>query len=157
LALRGVPGIYFHSLFGSRNWRAGVAATGRYRTINREKLTLDRLNRELETEGGLRRLVFAGYRRLLAARTSHPAFHPMAAQEIVPVQEAVLAIRRGGGNGRRPLLCLHNVSRQPQTIHFKAPSNRVKDLITDEAFAGQQKQFTMTMGPYQAMWLAETD
>ncbi|MCB8982378.1 MAG: DUF3459 domain-containing protein [Ardenticatenaceae bacterium] len=156
LALRGVPGIYFHSLFGSRNWRAGVAATGRYRTINREKLTLDRLNRELETEGGLRRLVFAGYRRLLAARTSHPAFHPMAAQEIVPVQEAVLAIRRGGGNGRAPLLCLHNVSRQPQTIQLGGLPAPQKDLITGEIFSGRKKTFAFTMRPYQVLWLVET-
>ena len=28
LALRGVPGIYFHSLFGSENWEAGIEASG---------------------------------------------------------------------------------------------------------------------------------
>ena len=38
LALRGVPGIYFHSLFGSQSWAEGVRATGRARTINRQKL-----------------------------------------------------------------------------------------------------------------------
>ncbi len=40
LSLRGVPGIYFHSLFGSRGWPEGVAETGRARTVNREKLSL---------------------------------------------------------------------------------------------------------------------
>ena len=38
LVLRGVPAIYAHSFFGSRNYPEGVAATGRYRSINREKL-----------------------------------------------------------------------------------------------------------------------
>ena len=40
LCLAGVPGIYFHSLFGSRNYIEGVRETGRFRSINREKLQL---------------------------------------------------------------------------------------------------------------------
>ena len=43
LSLLGVPGIYFHSLFGSRGWIEGVKQTGRNRTINREKLQFDKL------------------------------------------------------------------------------------------------------------------
>ena len=43
LALVGVPGIYFHSLFGSRGWREGVDLTGRNRTINRQKFDLPAL------------------------------------------------------------------------------------------------------------------
>ena len=40
LALVGVPGIYFHSLIGSRNDLRGVHRTGRWRSINREKLVV---------------------------------------------------------------------------------------------------------------------
>jgi sucrose phosphorylase len=36
LSLIGVPGIYFHSLFGSRGWMEGVKISGHNRTINRE-------------------------------------------------------------------------------------------------------------------------
>ncbi|GIQ61615.1 sucrose phosphorylase [Paenibacillus cisolokensis] len=36
LSLAGVPGIYVHSLLGSRSDLKGVEATGRYRSINRE-------------------------------------------------------------------------------------------------------------------------
>jgi len=43
LSLVGVPGIYFHSLFGSRGWLEGVRQTGHNRTINREKLQFDKL------------------------------------------------------------------------------------------------------------------
>ena len=37
LALAGMPGIYLHSLFGSRGWPEGVALTGRNRTVNSRK------------------------------------------------------------------------------------------------------------------------
>lgn len=39
LALQGVPGIYVHSLVGSPNYQRGLEATGRFRTLNREKWT----------------------------------------------------------------------------------------------------------------------
>jgi len=71
LALRGVPGIYFHSLFGSQNWVEGVAQTGRSRTINRQKLGRDQLERELNA--GIRHLVFTGYRHLLKDE-NHPIY-----------------------------------------------------------------------------------
>ncbi len=48
LCLAGVPGIYFHSLFGSRGWPQGVQLTGRNRTINRQKLERLALERELQ-------------------------------------------------------------------------------------------------------------
>ena len=50
LALIGVPGIYFHSLFGSRGWHAGVDLTGRNRTINRQKFAAAAFENELTDE-----------------------------------------------------------------------------------------------------------
>ncbi len=47
LALSGVPGIYFHSLFGSRGWPEGVTITGQNRTINRQKFDRAEVEREL--------------------------------------------------------------------------------------------------------------
>ncbi|MEP7291918.1 MAG: sugar phosphorylase, partial [Chloroflexota bacterium] len=58
LAMVGVPGIYLHSLFGSRNFREGVQMTGRNRTINREKLNADDLLDQLSDESSLRHRVF---------------------------------------------------------------------------------------------------
>ena len=38
LSLQGVPGIYYHSLLGSRNWLRGVEESGINRRINRGKI-----------------------------------------------------------------------------------------------------------------------
>jgi hypothetical protein len=67
-ALAGVPGIYFHSLFGSRNDRAGAAASGIPRASTGRKLPRAGLEAELRTPGSLRAQVFAGLRELLATR-----------------------------------------------------------------------------------------
>src|SRR5437588_7624959 len=48
LALPGMPGLYFHSLFGSRGDRAGAEASGIPRRVNRQKLVRPELERELD-------------------------------------------------------------------------------------------------------------
>ena len=79
LALAGVPGIYFHSLFGSRGWPEGVAQTGHNRTINRQKLARADLDAELADPGSRRAQVFGRYRGLLRARARHRPSTPTAA------------------------------------------------------------------------------
>lgn len=116
LSLRGVPGIYFHSLFGSRNWAEGVQITGRKRTINRQKLEWAALEQELADPHGLRAQVFERYRRLLAQRAASPAFHPHGGQEILDAGPGVFALRRWSPDGRHRQVCLHNVTARPQVV-----------------------------------------
>jgi sucrose phosphorylase len=53
LALQGVPGIYFHSLFGSRNDRSAALATGVNRRINRQKFDRSNLETRLADRSSL--------------------------------------------------------------------------------------------------------
>ena len=78
LALRGLPGIYFHSLFGSRGDRKAAEESGIPRRINRKKLDVAELEAALDDPGSIRARVFAGLRRMIEARASHPAFSPYA-------------------------------------------------------------------------------
>lgn len=114
LALRGVPGIYFHSLFGSRSWNEGVTLTGHNRTINRQKLERTALEAELADPHSLRARVFTRYRNLLQKRASSPAFHPHGGQEILDFGPAMFALQRVSPDGSQSMLCLHNVTSQPQ-------------------------------------------
>ena len=52
LSLSGVPGLYFHSLFGSRGWPEGVTLTGQNRTVNRQKFDRAEVERELTRSAG---------------------------------------------------------------------------------------------------------
>jgi glucosylglycerate phosphorylase len=161
LALRGVPGIYFHSLFGSRGWREGVEQTGRARTVNREKLQRSRLAGELAEPGSLRRLVFEGYARLLKARKASPAFDPYGEQQVLSVHPAVFALARVSPDGKHAALCLHNVSGQPCRLSVPlaqsvAPANgRVVDAIGGAPYqAGPDGMLDLVLEPYGVLWLA---
>ncbi|MFQ5421389.1 MAG: sugar phosphorylase [Anaerolineae bacterium] len=149
LALRGVPGIYFHSLFGSRGWPEGVKVSGRNRTINREKLQRERLETELADETSLRHHIFNGYVDLLRQRTTHPAFHPNGGQEILALHPALFALRRVSPSGTAVLLCLHNVSNEMVSVAL--PDGQFTDLLTRQEVAGG-----VGIRPYQILWLQES-
>jgi sucrose phosphorylase len=146
LSLVGVPGIYFHSLFGSRGWPEGVQQTGRNRSINREKCQLNDLQSELADENSLRSKVYSAYSRLLKARSSTPAFHPHGTQQILDLHPSVFALERISPDGTSCVVCLHNVS--GQTISFSTGYESAKDLFTGQPLPISD----LTLQPYQVLW-----
>ncbi len=154
LALRGVPGIYFHSLFGSRSWPEGVKQTGRARTINRQKLSRQQIKQELANEHSLRHFVFDGYANLLRRRTTHPAFHPNGEQEIVFCHEAVFALWRRAADGETAVLCLHNVSDQNHTLIIPVNHDSFTDLLGGKMYEVRNGRLHLTIAPYEVLWLA---
>lgn len=147
LSLVGVPGIYFHSLFGSRNWKEGVEMTQHNRTINRQKFTRAELESELADPNSLRSMVFTRYRRLLAARSSTPAFDPHGAQQALDVDKRVFALLRTSPDESRQVLCLQNIS--AQEVEIKNPIKKAaRDLLTNRLHDG-----SLSLKPYQSAWL----
>jgi len=159
LALQGVPGIYVHSLFGSRSWRKGVEQTGRYRTINREKFDRVELESALEETDSLRHRVFSAYRQLLKARCAHPAFHPNGSQDILDLGAVLFALARSAPEGRETLLCLHEVSGDEQRVRIgrgELPWKDVttlRDVLSGAAFRMDEGALALELAPYQVLWL----
>ena len=158
LALAGVPGIYVHSLFGSRSWREGVRLTGRNRTINREKFDPSTLERELADPTSLRSQVLAAYRRLLRVRAAESAFHPLGTQRVLSLNSAVFALLRIPRSEGDPVLCLHNVSAQPQVVHLPSSpldtdAHSWTDLLNDVGHSASDGSPSLTLRPYQVCWL----
>ena len=160
LSLAGVPGIYVHSLLGSRSYREGVQKTGRYRSINREKLRRDELQAALADLTSLRHRVFRRYLRLLRTRTAHKAFHPNGPQKVLSVNPALFALLRTSPDGQEHLLCLHNVSDEPQPFQINLEalgvphSGALRDLLGEGRYlVGGDGQLTLSVSPYQVIWL----
>jgi len=160
LALRGVPGIYFHSIFGSQNWTEGVEKTGRHRTINRQKVQYAQIEAELEDPTSLRYHVFTGYKKLLRARMNNPAFHPYGAQEILSIHPSVFAVIRSSLDGESHTLCLNNVSRKNLEITldlkslFLTKSARLTDIISQKEYSIIEDQLKIFIAPYETIWLS---
>jgi len=160
LALAGVPGIYVHSLFGSRSYHAGVKQTGHYRSINREKFRRGDLERELADPASLRHRVFYPYLHLIRTRTAHRAFHPNGPQQVLRVHPALFVLLRTAPDGSASLLCIHNVSNAEQPFQANLDSlpfprsGQVRDLITGTTFpVDASGNLTLRLAPYQVLWL----
>ncbi len=158
LALAGVPGIYIHSILGSRSWHEGVAQTGRNRTINRQKLDRPSLEEQLADPGSVRYRVFAAYCHLLRTRAAEPAFHPNGAQQVLRLNERVFSLLRSSPDDSSCVLCLHNVSDKKQSVQLNPaaldlPSGTWRDLLTGESLAAKQGGSTLTLPPYAIHWL----
>jgi sucrose phosphorylase len=153
-ALVGVPAIYFHSLFGSRGWPEGVRRLGYNRAINREKLSREMLERELADKGTRRARVFSRLAHLLRARATCPALHPFGDQRALDAGPAIFALLRSAPDDRSRLLCLVNVSAQPQLVHLPWRAllgTNMRDLISGARLSVHGP--SLELAPYQARWL----
>lgn len=142
LAIPGMPGIYLHSLVGSRSDRARAERLGAPRAINRAPLDRDDLERELADPTSRRARVFSGIRSLLAARAASDAFAPSAACAASSAAPGVVRIDRAGRTARAT--CLQNVG--PAPVAVDAPAGH--DLITGEAVDGR-----IALRPYEVRWI----
>lgn len=113
LALAGMPAIYFHALFGSRNWVEGAHHTGRPRVINRQRFACSALEAELADPSSLRHDVLTRMRERIATRVREPAFHPTGPQQVVRAGPASLAFQRTSPDASSTVLCVHDVSGEP--------------------------------------------
>ena len=147
LTIVGMPGIYFHSLFGSRNWKEGVQITKHNRTINRQKLEREEVEKQLADPNSLRSKVFTRYRKLLSARSSTSAFDPHGGQKVLDVGKGIFAVMRSSPDETKQVLCLQNVTLQELVIDNPVRKT-VRDLLTNRSVDGK-----ITLKPYQTVWL----
>jgi sucrose phosphorylase len=159
LALPGVPAIYFHSLFGSRGWPEGAAASGHSRTINREKLSRSQLEADLMDPRSRRAMIHRALGSLLRARAASPAFAPWAGHRVLDCGEGVFGVIRNAEEGPALAVCLHNLTHRPQRVEldWKVIARGVGgpwlDLVTRErAEIGGTPP--MTLAPLEFRWLA---
>jgi glycosidase len=161
LALVGVPGIYFHSMFGSRNDRAGADASNIPRRINRQKFTREGLEHELADRASLRSQVLSRFKHLITIRRSQPAFHPNAIQHVLVLDSRVFAFLRTAPNNGQVVLCVHNISNQTMSLAFEIPGiehARWVDLTRPaRAFVSEYGKTQLDLEPYNVCWAMIAD
>jgi glucosylglycerate phosphorylase len=158
LVLRGIPGIYLHSLIGTENDIASVLATHANRDINRtviddhaitealkEPLSkISRINRELG--------------RLITIRTRQPAFHPNGEQRVLMLSDQLFSVLRISPDGRQHLLTLLNVTTRMCRLEISLSQldrqeTHWYDLVSDMEWMVEGGQFCLSLQPYDIMWL----
>ncbi len=146
LSLKGLPAIYYHSIAGSQNYYEGVEKTGINRAINREKLNLTNMLKELQADGTVRNLVFHKLTQLIKIRRKHRAFHPQGKQRVLNLHPQIFALERYSPDGEELILSLINVSKRGIDLDFRHPCTR--DLLSGRIFSDK-----IFIEPFEILWL----
>ncbi len=159
LVLKGVPGIYLHSLIGTKNDIDSVIATHSNREINRtiidDKLISEALQDPLSKISRINRELG----RLIKLRTKLRAFHPRGGQKIIRVHPRVFSLLRTSPEGDQHILSLINVS--SKVVRLEIPlltlgvkENQWYDLVSEMEWWAENALLTLTLQPYDIAWLA---
>jgi glycosidase len=136
LSLKGVPGIYIHSLLGSRNYHKGVKESGVKRMINREKLPEEMVDAALSDPQSVRFQVLKHFLHLLDVRRQIVSFHPASAREVVDSDKRLLVVRRTFQG--KTIHVIINVSDD----EVMSPDHKGKfDHVTQKAFGGKVEAY----------------
>ncbi|MDY6824448.1 MAG: sugar phosphorylase [Thermodesulfobacteriota bacterium] len=154
LALPGVPGVYIHSLFGTRNWLDGVRQTGRARTINRKSLPFEDVVKVIRTSGSPENRIFSAYVHMLKTRRRQPAFHPNAGFAVLSLSSAIMAIHRQCD--QQAILALTNVANESLTVSLADFATDKTSRLTDLLSGKPHASGTISLAPFQTAWLTDT-
>ncbi len=146
VSMAGVPGIYVHSLLGSGNDLDGLEALGYNRAINREKLVRSEVEAELANPNSRRAQVLNRFKHLLSIRKQNAAFSPSASQRIVHSGDKLITLVRG-----EEVAVAINISSQAVELDTAT----LLDGITHDLISGNSVSGSVTVQPYQVMWLTK--
>jgi sucrose phosphorylase len=157
-ALEGIPGVYVHSLLGTRNDYTRVEHTKQHRSINRHKWEYAELADVLADRDTSHHAVYNGIIKLLTIRREQRAFHPNATQFTLHLGDALFGFWRQSNNRTQNIFCVFNISDEKQELHLSelnlSEFTRWVDLISGAELSDLRG--TITLDPYQALWLSNS-
>lgn len=159
LALEGIPAFYIHSLLATGNDYDRLEHTGRLRSINRSQWDRAQLAQALANPLSHHGRVFSELARLIGIRRKQPAFHPNATQFTLHLGLQLFGFWRQSMDRSQSIFCIHNISDELQQVAL-ADINLIgtdhwRDLISGLAL--EDLSGTLTLKPYQGVWLSNRD
>ena len=155
LALEGVPGIYIHSLVGTRNDYQRVENAGHNRAINRHQWDYPELEARLADSESTESQVFSGLKQLLEIRRQQSAFHPNATQFTLHLGSQLFGFWRQSIDRQQSIFCVSNISDAVQSLNL-SDINLIDNENWIELISGlncNQKMQSIEMQPYQTVWI----
>tara|TARA_R110000772_G_scaffold54227_1_gene123790 strand:+ start:67651 stop:69423 length:1773 start_codon:yes stop_codon:yes gene_type:complete len=155
-ALEGIPGVYIHSLLGTRNDYQRMEHTGHNRAINRHQWQWSELEAQLAEPASTHRQVMLALEGLLRLRGAQPAFHPNAAQFTLQLGSALFGFSRHSQEAAQQIFCISNISDEPQRLNLldlSLPEEaQWEDLISGEPYPDLDQ--SLQLEPYRTVWIS---
>ncbi|MCG6199644.1 sugar phosphorylase [Psychromonas antarctica] len=155
-ALEGIPGIYIHSLLGTRNDYEKYENSQQNRAINRHRWDYDLLQENLGDQNNHHHIVLSSLKKLLSIRIRQPAFHPNATQFTLHLGLQLFGFWRQSMARKQSIFCISNITNEDVDLSL----NGLNLVLTDswfELISGitvDPLQEMLTLLPYQTVWIS---
>lgn len=156
LAFIGVPGIYIHSLLGSKNDAESVISEKQTRSINRKVLKENNLHSLLKDINSSAHRVLTSLIKIIKIRNSEKLFDPSSDQLILDISPKVFALIRF--NNINNIICINNISKWAIDISVDKEnipfwSDVWIDIITNKTYTAEKNKLFLKALPYDVLWL----
>lgn len=141
LSIVGVPAIYYHSIFGSKNDEQAVIDSGINRRINRAKLEKNSLFDELENDE-YRKSIHNGIKEMIEIRQQHAEFDPYNTQVIHKLDDRLFCVERPLDS--ETIISITNVS---------AEQLEITEINGLDLISGKQIEAGYKIEPYGRLWI----
>ena len=157
LALRGIPGIYFHGLIGTGNDPSVVEKSGIRRDINRVPIDEKALLSDAKDFDSKLMQIVVRLLKLMELRTQTYAFHPNVPQRILKLSPQVFALIRTPDRGK-PVLAITNISNRRCELNIRQEvlgidTLKWRNLIENTTTNTENGTLFLNLQPYDAAWM----
>ncbi|WP_372883114.1 sugar phosphorylase [Psychromonas sp.] len=159
LGMEGIPGIYIHSLLGTRNDYEKVENTQHNRAINRHRWDYETLQENLSDSANPHKVVLSTLKNLINIRIRQKAFHPNATQFTLHLREQLFGFWRQSQDRRQSIFCISNISKDTAELSL-SELNMISTENWYELISGEQistLQLTINLQPYQTLWISNIE
>lgn len=157
LSMRGIPGIYIHSLLTTPNDHERVEVTGTTRAINRHQWDSTELEALLDVPESSTYQLMHEYLRRIEIRRKQTAFHPDGAQNVLDLDDNILGIVRLSPDCTEKIVALYNFSKYNQEIDdsqirpILGDPSEWEDLLYKSPLKHEGNY--LSLKPYSCHWL----
>jgi len=154
----GVPGIYLHGLFGSKNEAEQVLEEKDRRSINRKNLSKEELLKTLNDKNSATQKITNAIVHLLKIRKSDTAFHPNARQKVLHISDSIMCVQRISEDKKNIVVAYVNVTNQNQSFRLDLKKEKLghlkwKDIISNSKYKSEKNILEIPLKPYDMGWL----
>ena len=156
LSFEGLPGLYIHSLFGTKNNYESLKKTKLNRSINRSSYYYEHLKNILNKTDSHGYKIFRNILNLIDIRKKQIAFHPNATQYTLNLGNNFFGIWRQSINKNQSIFAIYNVTNKLQKLYTKKINflslESWVDLVSLQKI--DNKKSYLSFSPYQFMWIS---
>ncbi|HHE65222.1 MAG TPA: sugar phosphorylase, partial [Bacteroidetes bacterium] len=152
LSIKGIAGVYIHSLFGSDNCYQCLKKTNHARSLNRKKFSWQEFQDLIEGVGHDRQYrIFNNMKKIMRLRLKYSCLGQNGKQKVITAQEEIFIVRRS--DDCSTIYCMANLSDAEKELEMDFGASNMLDIISDKEYNSENGIYKILFDPYQYIWM----